>query len=1503
MEINKYKLIVSNKNLYQEIELPIDARTFRIGTAIESDYRLHKDLFFDDIRLDFSNNNGQWTVMCSDNIYITVGDTKRLLTKTLSHGETFYVKYQESNNDVFFVEFMVDFDSGNQLFERRVEITQSVFHIGSNKDNNIVINSKFALNDNIELTKCAEGLKVKILSTSYGIYKNGIKINDGEVICNMDFLSVADVAFYYKDGSLWTDISDKCSINKATYTDYKTKNHYPLFIRNTRIKYSLPDEKIGLLVAPAKPNKPQQNIAMTLLPALAMLALTIVVRGFMSNSGNNSFIIFSVCSMSMGIITSIVNYISTKKKYQKECKERIEQYNKYISQKIAEIEKARNDEKSILNKVFYDTNEDIENIKNFSINLFDRIPTDDDFLKIFIGKGLVHAHREIDYKKAEAFETNDELANIPDELTSKYKMIEDCPITIELKKNSAIGVLGSKIQNENFFKVLLVDIISRQYFGDVKIYLLLDEIDKYVWVKKIPHLYADNGMRNIVFDSESRNNIFESLYKELNIRSGIKNCEGLPYLIIFVKDEWGIKTHPVSQFIETASELNVSFVFFGANREEIPLYCGNIIKLEENNRGILIDTKNGESECPFTFSDVSDTDMINIASILEPIYCEEISLESSLRKSISIFELLNIYSVEDIDLTKNWDNAKVWDTMEAPIGVNSKNEIVSLNLHEKYHGPHGLVAGTTGSGKSEILQTYILSAAILYHPYEVSFVIIDFKGGGMVNQFKDLPHLIGAITNIDGREIERSLKSIKAELLKRQTLFAEANVNHIDKYIQLYKNNQIKIPLPHLIIIVDEFAELKAEQPEFMKELISAARIGRSLGVHLILATQKPSGQVNEQIWSNSKFKLCLKVQNKEDSNEVLKSPLAAEIREPGRAYLQVGNNEIFELLQSGFSGASDKENNANEKAYVISQVDFSGRRKVVYEKKKSNNKRNSRTQLEAIVDYINKICSANQVERLPNICLPPLSEKILINENNNCNGLISIGIYDDPDSQYQGEALINIASENYMIIGSSATGKTNLLQVIIRQIVSCYSPKQANIYIMDFGAMYLKNYESLCYVGGVVTISEEEKLKNLFRLIVGEIRSRKEYFMNMGLSSYASYEEGGYDDIPRVFVLIDNYTAYKELYGDVYEEEFVYMLREGLACGINIILANSQTTGLGYKYMSNFAGKIALHCNESSEYSTLFERCRMQPKEVTGRALCRVNKEIYETQIFLAFEGEKEIERSNAVKQYISSVNQKNVGVSARKIPEIPETLTVEYIENNYRVYRSKYSYPIALDYSNVDVVSLDFEKINELCIIGNDISRRMYVLKSIIQTVEKYILGSSINLYVIDDVNRQLKEYKEKNYTDEYTLDYSRLGEIIINLESLFEERYNKLLQNETGANICMPLQLIVINSKEAIEYISTNKQILEKYNKLVKQYRTLGICFIYSDIEDVSVPYSAPELMKRFKENKNALITTQKLKEFKFCELQPTIVRNMKPLEAGDVYLLSGTEVSRMKVTEVK
>lgn len=184
--------------------------------------------------------------------------------------------------------------------------------------------------------------------------------------------------------------------------------------------------------------------------------------------------------------------------------------------------------------------------------------------------------------------------------------------------------------------------------------------------------------------------------------------------------------------------------------------------------------------------------------------------------------------------------------------------------------------------------------------------------------------------------------------------------------------------MPHLIMIVDEFAELKAEYPDFMKELISAARIGRTLGVHLILATQKPSGVVDAQIWSNSKFKLCLKVQTKEDSNEVIKTPLAAEIVEPGRAYFQVGNNEIFDLFQSAYSGAAVPEgNDSKDRVFAIYERNLWGRKELKYTNKKAKKKGDNVSQLQAIVDYVSDYCASRGISRLPGICLPSLADRI----------------------------------------------------------------------------------------------------------------------------------------------------------------------------------------------------------------------------------------------------------------------------------------------------------------------------------------------------------------------------------------------------------------------------------------------------------------------------------------------------------------------------------------------
>lgn len=246
--------------------------------------------------------------------------------------------------------------------------------------------------------------------------------------------------------------------------------------------------------------------------------------------------------------------------------------------------------------------------------------------------------------------------------------------------------------------------------------------------------------------------------------------------------------------------------------------------------------------------------------------------------------MYEVGKVEQLNCKNRWKENAPLLNMGAIVGIGKDGEKISLDLHEKYHGPHGLIAGMTGSGKSEFIITYILSMAINYHPYEVQFILIDYKGGGLAGAFENtvlgykLPHLVGVITNLDKSEINRSFASIESELKRRQSLFNKAREKSgestidIYKYQKLYRDGVVDEPVAHLLIIADEFAELKNQQPEFMDQLISTARIGRSLGVHLILATQKPSGIVDAQIWSNTRFRVCLRVQETGDSSEVIKT-------------------------------------------------------------------------------------------------------------------------------------------------------------------------------------------------------------------------------------------------------------------------------------------------------------------------------------------------------------------------------------------------------------------------------------------------------------------------------------------------------------------------------------------------------------------------------------------------------------------------------------------------------
>lgn len=1253
----RYKVILSNKNLYKEIEIAPDMESFSVGTAMDSEVRLRKELFFGDIQLKFQITDGGWGVVCSDNLYFDVGDVRKLMSLRLKHGSVAKVCYQNSDHEAFTLEYGIDFDYEEKNYDRRIFIDglrQVV--VGGTQEAQIHLDNPYVGEDSFLLKREDHGFVLYDNGCRYGVYVNREKVEEKKKVEEYDFISIVGISFFYKEESLYTSKDSAITVNGLRQEITRpgtTVLKYPKFNRNARIQYEIPKDKIQIQQPVAKPNQQKKSIILSLIPTLVMLATLIILRVIIDDGG--TLVIYSAVSMAVGAIMSVVTYVQDQKKYREETLERERAYRGYIEEKEALIQGSRDNELRVLRFIYESLEDSIHEAMDFGRRLFEKELEDEDFLKVYLGTGAVESANQVQFSRQEFVDTTDPITMLPAEIAEKYRFIENAPIVVDFNHSGSVGIVGAAAQLKQLLRNMTLDLAIRHFYRDVKLVYLLDGeyIREFQWVRWLRNVNNDKlDVKNIVCDEESKNILLENLYVILSEReallAGKRECKFEERYIVFVTDASMIGTYPISKYVKNCAAYGFTFVFLEEHEEKIPRGCTEIIRLNAEGTGEILRSCNGDNAVSFVYPAITNNMAEEVALKLGAIHVDEVTLERQLTKKITMFELLGIISVEDLDLGRRWEEAQVHRTLAAPIGVKSNDETVILDISDRAdgHGPHGLVAGTTGSGKSEILKTYILSMATLYHPYEVGFVIINFKGVGMANQFAHLPHLMGAITNIDGREINRSLLSIKAELARRQEMLSDAGVNHINDYIMLYKAGRENCPMPHLIMIVDEFAELKEKYPNFVKELISAAHIGRPLGVHLILATQKPAGVVDTQIWSNAKFKLCLKVQTKEDSNEVIKTPLAAEIVEPGRAYFQVGNNEIFELIQSAYSGAGvPAGNDAGENVYAVYERNQWGKKKLIYTSKKNDRDSDNISQLDAIVDYVREYCEGNGIHRLPGICLPALKTIIKTDELNYQDAgaagySVPVGWYDDPEQQRQGIVELELSRDNVYIVGSAQMGKTILLQTIAYGIIRKYSPRQVIMYMIDCGRMSLKSFENSRHVGEVVLSGEEEKCKNLFTLLNTLVNERKSALSDRGLGNFASYIEAGYTDIPLVVLMIDNTAEFGEYFPEQ-AKQIDSLSREAREVGISVIVTAATSHALNNRTQTYFGQKMVLHCNDSQEYSDIFGHCKETPGENAGSGLFILDRRILEFQVAIFGKSAKEAERNRELREYIEERNE----------------------------------------------------------------------------------------------------------------------------------------------------------------------------------------------------------------------------------------------------------------------
>ena len=942
----------------------------------------------EDLKLQMESVGGEWKFLPNESYSVSRKD-EAYENQALGSGDQITVTNRSGETVVILI-----WKSADELSAfRKYRILDRRIRIGKGADNDICYpGQRLISHAHAEIVLRGDGAYLRDLSKN-GTYLGGRRISGEARLQFGDMINLFGLTILYLDSVLAVNALGEEAIvrpenmellstlpedaNPAPKEDAAESEEKTIHIA-PRTFPTIHSEEEAIDGVPSKNEGDGRPAWMSILPSMTMVLP--MVAGFLLMSGGLGFgLVISVGSAVVGTIWGIINYRYAVKDRQKKERRRQERYERYLVECTDRIREKFEHNREALLYMYPDARSRAEAVESLT-GLWERKRHHNDFLFARVGLGDMPFQVNINVPKRMFSLTDDELSDRPQRIAESYSVMREVPINVDLCSHGVVGILTgeNRLAALELTRVLVTQITTNHCYTDVKLAALYhgdrDTAELWEYIRWLPHVWnEERSLRYVASDDAGADEVLYALTQTLRGRAEqlesalSKKPEFIPHYLLIVEDSSFLESQMISKYLfENGAELGITTVILADSYEQLPSSCELVIENSERFRGIYSTTADEEIRREVSFDSMDAALADKMAREMSALRVNQLESGSDIPSSLTFFEMLDVRRPDELDVLDHWRKNRTYESMRAAIGQKMGGQLCYLDINEKHHGPHGLVAGTTGSGKSETLQTYILSLAINFSPQDVGFFIIDFKGGGMANLFSDLPHMIGQISNLSGNQIRRAMVSIKSENLRRQRIFGEFGVNHIDAYTKLVKNREASVPIPHLLIIIDEFAELKREHPEFMRELISVAQVGRSLGVHLILSTQKPSGTVDDNIWSNTKFKLCLRVADKQDSMDMLHKPDAAYLTQAGRGYLEVGNDEIYELFQSGWSGAVYDGGEQSTRSSV-SLLDLQGRKSVSASRSKSERVRKQvRSWIARLISAVESAAQQLGYEKVP---------------------------------------------------------------------------------------------------------------------------------------------------------------------------------------------------------------------------------------------------------------------------------------------------------------------------------------------------------------------------------------------------------------------------------------------------------------------------------------------------------------------------------------------------------
>ncbi|MFB6614146.1 type VII secretion protein EccCa [Streptomyces sp. NPDC085524] len=1186
-----------------------------------------------------------------------------------------------------------------------------------------------------------------------------------------------------------------------------------------------PARTVRPLVAPAArlieapPNLPEGkagNIAMSLLPVAGVMSSVVM----MTVVRNSQFAGLGALILVVTVIGSLALVFSQRGKAQRTRRTQREAYLAYLEdlrEELAGEERERGELADVLNPpphALYDIVRD-------PARLWERRRVDGDFLRVRVGTGEMPVRDlQIGQQGSTVLTPPDRfMLNEASALTARFRGGTDLPLTVPLDRVGNISVIGPREDCLRVARALLVQAAALHAPDDVAIALAVpgDRLPDWEWAKWMPHLLDTEQLDGPVAArriAPSAAQLARQIGPELRrrasyaaeVRRGLSGQDALSMTsrLLVVTDGHGEDAVELPRPDEAVGlrEMGVTVLHLLDQRVQEPGHVGVRITVE-GDRVFIEDLRQDEPiSAHGTVDEVGVPFAEGLARMLAPLRLSAESLiDAPLSGPVDFADLLGIDDVARLDLASLWAPRGERAFLRVPIGISDSREPVLLDLKESSElgmGPHGLCVGATGSGKSELLRTLVLALVATHPPEDLALVLVDYKGGATFAPFADLPHVAGVITNLENQAglVERVHASLAGEVKRRQQVLKDAgNVADIGDYAALRADRRPDLdPLPHLFVVIDEFGELLTAKPDFIDLFLSIGRIGRSIGVHLLLSSQRIEGGKLKGLDTYLSYRLGLRTFSADESRTVLDTTDAFHLPPlPGFGYLKVDTShyERFKAsyVSGGYRGPVQRAEEVESGPLVLEYEAFntlSEPESAGPQEPSSRRRETGPTEMGVIVEQLEH--AAAPVRR---IWLPPLPAAIPLDAvggglDVGVRGMqlskrrgrltVPLGLLDDPTRQWQGEWYLDltVAGGHAAVIGGPQSGKTTLLRTLVLSLALTHTPQEVGVYGLDLVGGGLQALSGLPHVGGIAGRADRERAARTVEEVRNMLATREDLFRDHGIDSVEQlrtlHAAGRLPGLAsaEIVLVIDGFGALRDDFEEL-DDAIADILKRGGGYGIHVVAGMLRWNDVRIATQSNFGTRVELRLNDPSESSIERKLAETLSPDEPGRVL--TDGKLFAQVALPRTDGLRDTAELGAVLERTArTIRATWTGEAAQPVRVLPHVLEPHLLPGPVAEPKRV---PIGLDQGALAPVLLDlFHHDQHLLVMGDSECGKTNLLKTVAAgLIERY--GEDELVFAIMDPRRSLRGVIPEEFNGGYAYNAKMCAGLAAGIATELERR----------------------------------------------------------------------------------------------------------------------------------